>query len=149
MYSAGQQETGYERLPYLVKHFHERVVPEREEVDFSSLRPSVYDAKTRTKITAEDASEPKLVSLQKYQLSPEIASSILQSKQDADPQNGELLEASRLAGLRIMARSADSYQTAEKMTNLGKKQSLRRPGTIATYALEKRPKKTQKSSLYF
>ena len=149
MYSAGQQETGYERLPYLVKQFHERVAPDRKEVDFSSLRPSVYDAKTRTKITAQNASEPKLVSLQKCQLSHEVASSTLQSKQDVDPQNGELPEASRLSGLRVMARSADSYQTAEKMTNLGKKQPLRRPGTIATYALDKHPKKVQKSSLYF
>lgn len=48
-----------------------------------------------------------------------------------------------------MARSADSYQTAEKEARIGKKQAFYRPGTTAAYVQEKLPKKAPKSSLYF
>lgn len=72
-----QQLVGFDRLPYLVKQYRDRPVQEKEEIDVSSLRPSVYDARTKVQVTAPDASEAKLAPLQKYQLSPEIASSLL------------------------------------------------------------------------
>ena len=108
----------------------------------------MYDVRTKALIRESDPGT-KSTPLQKYQLSPEIAASILQSKTDADPQDGKLLKSDRLAGLRVMAKSADSYQLAEKAANLGKRQLYYRPGTTTAYALEKGPKKTQKSPLYF
>lgn len=103
-----------------MKQFHDRPAPEKEEVDVSTLRPSVFDARTKVRVTVPDAPEPKLAPLQKYQLSPEIASSILQSRLNTSQENG-LPENSRLAGLRVMARSADSYQTAENEASFEKK----------------------------
>ena len=131
-----------------MKQFHDRQQPENDDIDFSSLRPTVYDVRTRTLVRESDL-ETKSTPLQKYQLSPEIASSILQSKMDAEQQDGKLPKSDRLAGLRVMAKSADSYQLAEKAVNLGKRQLYYRPGTTTAYSLEKHPKKTQKSPLYF